>query len=99
MAIEIYLQRNHFRVTIADGEAGLRALENEQVDLMMIDIFMPHMRGRRVDPDPSRARAGHSADCDVRLRLRKPFKTDTLLAAIKDSLAEHRAVSAIGLAR
>ncbi|MFK4503821.1 CheY-like chemotaxis protein [Bradyrhizobium japonicum] len=46
MAIEIYLQRNHFRVTIADGgEAGLRALENEQVDLMMIDIFMPHMRG------------------------------------------------------
>ena len=46
MAIEIYLQRNHFRVTIADGgEAGLRALENEQVDLMMIGIFMPHMRG------------------------------------------------------
>lgn len=46
MAIEIYLQRNHFRVTIADGgEAGLRALENEQVDLMMIDILMPHMRG------------------------------------------------------
>ncbi|MCS3925088.1 CheY-like chemotaxis protein [Bradyrhizobium elkanii] len=46
MAIEIYLQRNHFRVTIADGgEAGLRALENQQVDLMMIDILMPHMRG------------------------------------------------------
>ncbi|MCS3981974.1 DNA-binding response OmpR family regulator [Bradyrhizobium japonicum] len=46
MAIEIYLQRNHFRVTIADGgEAGLRALENEQVDLMMIDILMPHIRG------------------------------------------------------
>jgi len=46
MAIEIYLQRNSFRVTIADsGEAGLRALESEQFDLMMIDIFMPHMRG------------------------------------------------------
>lgn len=46
MAIEIYLQRNNFRVTIADGgEAGLRALENEQLDLMIIDIFMPHMRG------------------------------------------------------
>lgn len=46
MAIEIYLQRNHFRVTIADGgEAGLRALEHEQFDLMIVDIFMPHMRG------------------------------------------------------
>ena len=29
MAIEIYLQRNNFRVTIAEGsEAGLRALEH-----------------------------------------------------------------------
>ena len=46
MAIEIYLQRNHFRVTIADGgDAGLRALEHEQFDLMIVDIFMPHMRG------------------------------------------------------
>ena len=46
MAIEIYLQRNDFRVTIADGgEAGLRALEHEQFDLMIVDIFMPHMRG------------------------------------------------------
>lgn len=46
MAIEVYLQRNKFRVTIADGgEAGLRALGNEQFDLMIIDIFMPHMRG------------------------------------------------------
>jgi len=46
MAIEVYLQRNNFRVTIAEGgEAGLRALEHEQFDLMIIDIFMPHMRG------------------------------------------------------
>ena len=46
MAIEVYLQRNNFRVTIADGgEAGLRALEHGQVDLMIVDIFMPHMRG------------------------------------------------------
>ena len=46
MAIEIYLQRNNLRVTIAEGgEAGLRALEHKQFDLMMIDIFMPHMRG------------------------------------------------------
>jgi CheY-like chemotaxis protein len=46
MAIEIYLQRHGFAVTIADGgEAGLRALEDTIFDLMIVDIFMPHMRG------------------------------------------------------
>ena len=46
MAIEVYLQRNHFRVTIAEGgEVELRALEHDHFDLMIIDIFMPHMRG------------------------------------------------------
>jgi CheY-like chemotaxis protein len=46
MAIEIYLERHSFHVTIADGgETGLRALESEVFDLMIVDIFMPHMRG------------------------------------------------------
>jgi DNA-binding response OmpR family regulator len=46
MAIEIYLERHSFQVTIADGgEAGLRALEETAFDLMIVDIFMPHMRG------------------------------------------------------
>jgi CheY-like chemotaxis protein len=46
MAIEIYLERHDFQVTIADGgEAGLRALEGSSFDLMIVDIFMPHMRG------------------------------------------------------
>ena len=45
-AIEIYLERHGFDVTIADGgEAGLRALEDTCFDLMLVDIFMPHMRG------------------------------------------------------
>ena len=45
-AIEIYLDRHGFDVTIADGgEAGLRALEDAGFDLMLVDIFMPHMRG------------------------------------------------------
>jgi CheY-like chemotaxis protein len=45
-AIEIYLERQGFEVTIADGgEAGLRALEDSSFDLMIVDIFMPHMRG------------------------------------------------------
>jgi CheY-like chemotaxis protein len=46
MAIELHLERHNFQVTIADGgEAGLRALEGMNFDLMIVDIFMPHMRG------------------------------------------------------
>ena len=46
MAIDVYLERHNFQVTIADGgEAGLRALEDGKFDLMIVDIFMPHMRG------------------------------------------------------
>jgi CheY-like chemotaxis protein len=45
-AIEIYLERHNFLVTITDGgESGLRALEGNAFDLMIVDIFMPHMRG------------------------------------------------------
>ena len=45
-AIEIYLERHSFQVTIADGgEAGLRALAGGAFDLMIVDIFMPYMRG------------------------------------------------------
>ena len=46
VAIEVCLQRQGFDVTIADGgEAGLRALEGATFDVMLIDVFMPHMRG------------------------------------------------------
>ena len=46
MAIETYLQSKGFEVTVADGgEAGIRALEASTFDVMVIDIFMPHMRG------------------------------------------------------
>jgi CheY-like chemotaxis protein len=46
MAIEVCLERHGFEVTIAGGgEAGLRALEDVAFDLMIVDIFMPHMRG------------------------------------------------------
>src|SRR4029453_3867802 len=45
-AIELYLERHGFDVTVADGgEAGVRALEDAGFDLMLVDIFMPHMRG------------------------------------------------------
>jgi CheY-like chemotaxis protein len=46
IAIEVCLQRQGFNVTIADGgEAGMRALESAEFDVMLVDIFMPHMRG------------------------------------------------------
>lgn len=46
MAIEVYLARHKFEVVVADGgEAGLRALEDDGFDVMLVDIFMPHMRG------------------------------------------------------
>ena len=45
-AIEVYLERQGFEVTVADGgEAGLTALESSTFDVMLVDIFMPHMRG------------------------------------------------------
>ena len=44
--IEVLLQRQGFDVTLADGgEAGLMALESQTFDVMLVDIFMPHMRG------------------------------------------------------
>jgi CheY-like chemotaxis protein len=44
--IEVCLERHNFRVTGADGGAsGLRILEALAFDLMIVDIFMPHMRG------------------------------------------------------
>ena len=46
VAIEVCLQRQGFEVTVADGgEAGMRALEAAEFDVMLIDVFMPHMRG------------------------------------------------------
>lgn len=46
VAIEVCLQRQGFEVTVADGgEAGMRALESSDFDVMLIDVFMPHMRG------------------------------------------------------
>ncbi|MBI5322881.1 response regulator [Bradyrhizobium sp.] len=46
MALEVCLARHDFLVTIAEGgESGLRALEGASFDIMIVDIFMPHMRG------------------------------------------------------
>lgn len=44
--IEVLLLRQGFEVTLTDGgETGLAALEAQTFDVMLVDIFMPHMRG------------------------------------------------------
>ena len=46
LAIRAWLKRYGFKVTVADGgTAGLFALSNSTFDLMIVDIFMPNMRG------------------------------------------------------
>lgn len=46
LAIRAWLKRCGFKVAIADGGAsGLLALDNSTFDLMIVDIFMPNMRG------------------------------------------------------
>jgi DNA-binding NtrC family response regulator len=46
LAVRAWLKRYGFRVSIADGGAnGIAALDNSTFDLMIVDIFMPNMRG------------------------------------------------------
>jgi CheY-like chemotaxis protein len=46
LAIRAWLKRYGFKVAIADGGvSGLLALDNSTFDLMIVDIFMPNMRG------------------------------------------------------
>ena len=44
--MQLWLRRQGFDVVTADGAAsGLMALDRSDFDLMIIDIFMPHMHG------------------------------------------------------
>ena len=46
LALRAWLKRYGFRVSIADGGAnGLTVLATATFDLMIVDIFMPNMRG------------------------------------------------------
>src|SRR5580704_9233327 len=45
-AISVWLKQHGFRVSTADGgRSGLAALDNATFDLMIVDVFMPHMTG------------------------------------------------------
>jgi CheY-like chemotaxis protein len=44
--VQYWLRKQGFDVVIADGaDSGLAALESQHFDLMVVDIFMPHMSG------------------------------------------------------
>jgi len=46
---QIALERAGYRVLIAEsGQHGLRLLEHQEVDLILVDIFMPDMDGLEV---------------------------------------------------
>jgi CheY-like chemotaxis protein len=45
-SVRALLQRSGFEVTTADGgESGLQELERTSFQLMIVDVFMPHMHG------------------------------------------------------
>jgi DNA-binding response OmpR family regulator len=46
LAIRAWLQRYGFRVSIVDGGVdGLAAVDTATFDLMIVEIFMPNLRG------------------------------------------------------
>ncbi|TKS62726.1 MAG: response regulator [Nitrospira sp.] len=46
---QVALERAGYRVLIAEsGQHGLRLLEHQEVDLILVDIFMPDMDGLEV---------------------------------------------------
>ena len=46
LSIKLSLERQGFEAVLADGGAtGLAALEGNSFDAMIVDIFMPNMRG------------------------------------------------------
>jgi len=45
-AVRVWLEERGYAVVVADGgDSGLSALDSSTFDLMIVDIFMPHMRG------------------------------------------------------
>ena len=45
-AIRVWLEERGYAVVVADGgDTGLSALDSSTFDLMIVDIFMPHMHG------------------------------------------------------
>jgi len=110
--IELNLQLEGYQTTTAtDGPAALEALGRGGVDLMVLDIMLPHLSGYQVC---ERARAaGHvlpivllsakSMEIDIVMGLdlgaddyvTKPFRVAELLARIKAQLRRHAPSSTV----
>jgi len=99
LAIRAWLKRYGFKVAIADGgAAGLVALDNSTFDLMIVDIFMPSMRGfesirvfhNHAPAVPLIAISGYAHESDIEAsraagfdgHFAKPVELDRLIAAL-----------------
>lgn len=109
-AIQIVLERDGHHVVVASsGRAGIAAIEEQTVDLVICDIFMPGMDGietiqefhKRAPNVPVIAmsgfmfRDGHvpapdylalSTKLGAAYSLRKPFRPNELLAAVRECM-------------
>jgi CheY-like chemotaxis protein len=58
MVFQVALERAGYRVLTAEsGKQGLRLLEQQEVDLIFVDIFMPEMDGLELIPLLRKTRA------------------------------------------
>ena len=61
VGIKFNLEAEGYRVTtVADGPAALKAVENEEFDLMILDIMLPGMSGYAVCETAPRRRERHA---------------------------------------
>lgn len=104
-AIEIYLQQEGYDILKAfDGEEALNILEQEEVDLLIIDVMMPHLDGihatlkiREKSSIPIIMLSAKSEDSDKILGLNigaddyltKPFNPLELVARVKSQLRRY----------
>lgn len=104
-AIDIYLQQEGYEVIKAyDGEEALRALEENNIDLLLIDVMMPRLDGihaifkiRETSSIPIIILSAKSEDTDKILGLNigaddyltKPFNPLELLARVKSQLRRY----------
>ncbi|MBE5888964.1 MAG: response regulator transcription factor [Lachnospiraceae bacterium] len=101
-AIEIYLEQEGFEVEKAyDGEEAIEAIQNKEIDLMIIDVMMPKLDGiratlqiRKESNLPIIILSAKTEDADKILGLNvgaddymtKPFNPLELVARVKSQL-------------
>ena len=110
-AIEIYLTQEGYHVLKAyDGEAALKVLSENHVDLLVIDVMMPKLDGiratlqiRKKNPLPIIILSAKSEDADKILGLNvgaddyvtKPFNPLELVARVKSQLRRYTQLGAM----